>query len=87
MVEERAHSDHDMLFLPSENHIYFQYHISEVQGSIMVKESKGGGRSLGQLRVESINGIDARQSPFLEALDARFRLHCDHKQLVIEEPR
>jgi hypothetical protein len=42
VVEERAHFDHDALFLPSEkSYIYFQYHNSEVQGSIVVEESKG----------------------------------------------
>jgi hypothetical protein len=41
MVEERAHFDHDALFLSSEKSCIFSIHISEVQGSIVVKESKG----------------------------------------------
>jgi hypothetical protein len=42
VVEERARFDHDTLFQPSEkSYIYSQYHIFEVQGLIVVKESKG----------------------------------------------
>jgi hypothetical protein len=42
VVEERAHFDHDAFFRPSEkSYIYSQYHIFEVQGLIVVKESKG----------------------------------------------
>jgi hypothetical protein len=42
MVGERAHFDHDALFRPSEkSYIHSQYHIFEVQGLLVVKESKG----------------------------------------------
>jgi len=34
--------------------------------------------------VETINDEDARASPYLELLGAGFRLHCDHKRVVIE---
>jgi hypothetical protein len=42
VVEERAHFEPDALFRPSEkSYIYSQYHIFEVQGLIVVKDSKG----------------------------------------------
>jgi hypothetical protein len=41
VVEECAHSVHDALFLPSEKSCIFSISFSEVQGSIVVKESKG----------------------------------------------
>ena len=34
--------------------------------------------------LETINDEDARVSPYLEVLGARFRLHCDHKRVVYE---
>lgn len=34
--------------------------------------------------LETINGEDARNSPFLDALDANFRLYRDHRRVVIE---
>ncbi len=36
------------------------------------------------LKLESINGEDARNSPYLESLEALWRLHSDHKQVVVE---
>ncbi|MDQ8182822.1 DEAD/DEAH box helicase [Pelagicoccus sp. SDUM812005] len=39
---------------------------------------------LSQLKLETINGEDARNSPYLESLDAVWRLHSDHKQVVVE---
>lgn len=36
------------------------------------------------IHLESINDEDARVSPYLEVLGTRFRLHCDHKRVVIE---
>ncbi len=43
-----------------------------------------GGRSIYQSVLEDINGEDARTSPYLESLSVRFRLHSDHKRVVIE---
>ncbi len=40
--------------------------------------------STSHLKLESINGEDARNSPYLESLDALWRLHSDHKQVVVE---
>lgn len=37
-----------------------------------------------QLKIESINGVDARRSLYLESLDTIWRLHRDHKQVVVE---
>ncbi|HCR29309.1 MAG TPA: hypothetical protein DIV79_04745 [Opitutae bacterium] len=34
--------------------------------------------------LETINSEDARQSPYLDLLDAHFRLYRDHKRVVIE---
>jgi len=39
------------------------------------------------IHLETINDEDARVSPYLEVLGARFRLHCDHKRVVIEGVR
>ncbi len=36
------------------------------------------------IHLETINGEDARSSPYLDVLDATFRLHRDHKRVVIE---
>jgi hypothetical protein len=41
VVEERAHSNHNALFPPSEKSCIFSISHFEVQGSIVVKESKG----------------------------------------------
>ncbi len=40
--------------------------------------------AMSQLKLESINGDDARNSPYLESLGAVWRLHSDHKQVVVE---
>lgn len=34
--------------------------------------------------LETINGEDARKSPYLEAMEGAFRLHSDHKRVTIE---
>ena len=57
--------------------------LPEILGALEILLRQGG-RAVGQLRVEEINGMDARSSPYLESLDARFRMHCDHKRVVIE---
>ena len=47
-------------------------------------------RSFNPIRLihfETINDEDARVSLYLEVLGARFRLHCDHKRVVIEGVR
>lgn len=36
------------------------------------------------LSLETINGEDARSSPYLEAMEGVFRLHSDHKRVTIE---
>lgn len=36
------------------------------------------------ISLETINGEDARNSPYLDLLDANFRLYRDHKRVVIE---
>ncbi|MDQ8200715.1 DEAD/DEAH box helicase [Pelagicoccus enzymogenes] len=43
-----------------------------------------GLQALSQLKLESINGEDARSSLYLESLQSVWRLHCDHKQVVVE---
>lgn len=40
--------------------------------------------SVSQLKLESINGEDARSSPYLESLGMVWRIHSDHKQVVVE---
>lgn len=42
---------------------------------------------MSQLKLESINGKDARSSPYLENLGAVWQLHSDHKQVVVEGVR
>ena len=47
-------------------------------------------RSFNPIRLihfETINDEDVRVSLYLEVLGARFRLHCDHKRVVIEGVR
>jgi len=39
------------------------------------------------IHLEEINDTDARASPYLDLLGASFRLHCDHKRVVIEGVR
>lgn len=39
---------------------------------------------LRSIHLETINDEDARSSPYLETLEANFRLHSDHKRVVIE---
>lgn len=34
--------------------------------------------------VEEINGVDARTSPYLLVLESIFRMHADHKRLILE---
>ncbi|MBC2605887.1 DEAD/DEAH box helicase [Pelagicoccus albus] len=41
-------------------------------------------KSLRSIRIETINGKDARQSDYLESLSLVWRLHSDHKQVVVE---
>ncbi|MDQ8184865.1 DEAD/DEAH box helicase [Pelagicoccus sp. SDUM812002] len=40
--------------------------------------------SMSQLKLETINGEDARSSSYLESLAAVWRLHSNHKQVVVE---
>lgn len=43
-----------------------------------------GFNAASRIGLETINGEDARSSPYLDAIAARLRLHRDHKQVVLE---